>query len=99
MYFVIARVFCRISLFWGRRTRDKTGEDYRNLAATKRNTKMTHISHHMKVNDIIPFFLFKCVPNLLIRLQTDRPKSVRNLLLRHIVAFQDVNFCRVYAGI
>ena len=38
MYFAIAREFCRISLFWGRRTSDKTVEDYRNLAATKRNT-------------------------------------------------------------
>ena len=56
MYFVIAREFCCISLFWGRRTSDKTGEDYRNLAATKQNTEMTHISHHMKMDDNIPFF-------------------------------------------
>ena len=55
MYFVIAREFCRISLFSGRRASDKTGEDYRNLTDTKLNTEMTHVSH-MKVDDIIPFF-------------------------------------------
>ena len=46
----------RRHLFWRRRTSDKTGDDYRHLAATKRNTEMTHISHHIKVDDIIPFF-------------------------------------------
>ena len=68
MYFVIAREFCRIFLFSGRRTCDKTGEDYRNLAATKGNTEMTRNSHHYEGAPHYSFLLSifsKCVPNLL----------------------------------
>ena len=44
---LIVQIYCISIHSWGRRTSDKTGEDYRTIwhGITKRNTEMLHISH------------------------------------------------------